>query len=313
MPDLSDIRTIVVVGAVYVDLDYEVPKVALKNDIDTQLFCDAKLTIGGTGFNQAKLFDETASPTQNVFLITILGEDPVSMITREMVESGSHSFDISVIGSEKTAASPIITILREKFRSESRRLMIGPTSRYISFVWHHIGALCNVTKIKKNESALIFDGYSLTDYQIDYETRLKKFTNTFQSSTLLLLPHKIYQSIGKETLFSALNCFDNLESSFYTVSRVISGAGDTAVPEDSLVKSTVRELNSVCPRLEMNLRYGAMDAQYCANYSGGDFITITEYDLSRLGVRSVGDQVQIREMIRKSEINVKHRREISVL
>lgn len=311
MPNLTDIRNFLVVGAIYVDLDYEIPSEAFKTDADTQLFCEASFRIGGTGFNQANILSESTGATQNVKLVTILGNDPASELIKKLLDDHDGRFSVEVLDVQAEASPPIVSILHETIQSRSRRLMIGPPRRYISNVWSKLPEL-NTDVVIDGDCALLFDGYSLTDYDLTCASDLSALTSKFVSSTLLLLPHKIYQFLRKDEFLSALKCFNNLESSFYTVSRILFGLGDIGIPGDALIAKTVAQLVADCAECELNLRFGALDAQYCAHYRGGGKISIIEYDIDRLGNRSVGDHLQVREMVDPSALREKHRREISI-
>jgi len=311
MPILTETKNFLVVGAVYIDLEYELPTDALKSSVDSQLFCEASFRVGGTGYNQARILGASVQLDQKVKLITLLGQDPVSVLAKDIIKKTPSSFQIETLETSVDASPPIVSILREKLASTSRRIMIGPPNRYISGLWTELIKIGNETNSCET-TALIFDGYSLTSYELNFEQILHAFTKNFSSSTLLLLPHNIYTVLDKEQFFSAMKCFGNLESSFYTVSRIILNVGDTGVPSDDLIIATVRQLLSNHPTCELNLRFGILDAQFCVHYQGGSKVDIIEYDIDGFGQRSVGDQIQVREMINPSELIEKHRRELSI-
>lgn len=310
MPNLTEISYIDVVGATYLDLVTELDERDISSIGDVQIFTEAKVRLGGTGYNQANIFASTAHRIAQFRLITLLGPDPISGIIKSMVLTQSQFMATQFLETEQVQSLPVINIIHARCDQGSRRVMIGPEQRPISNIWAKLAEIAGPS-VRKEDNALIFDGYALTSFSITFARRLGEFTSQYSSSTLLLLPHKIFALISVETFLSALSCFNNLESSFYTVSRILFGVGDIGSPSDEFILRTVKTIAELAPDCELNLRYGELDAEYSVNYRPGDgFVTIRRYEIAGFGRRSVGDQVQILEMISPEKLPVLDSREI---
>lgn len=312
MADLRQRPNVCVIGAVYLDLSVSIDARALISNVDVQLFAETQYALGGTGFNQARLISAECADGVNIRLVTTLGTDEISKIVMKMCETHRDQFETIFLLSELKLTPPVVNILNVESEIKTRRVMIGPQRRYISKIWEILRINLHLFEAD-GDAGLVFDGYSLTGFGKEDEEVLSAICDRYSSRTLLLLPHRLYEYISKETFLLALSYFTDLESSFYTVSRLLFGIGEQSDPPDDLIARTVLALRERAPHCELHLRFGDKDAQHCIHVMRqSQSVTINTYDIDDLGQKSVGDKIQVYEMFSSQKLRLLRSRTITL-